>query len=449
MKINKLLLFLFLTGVFSALKAQDTISTNLYSTTDSVMENNTTLWQPDTSVTQLWNKLIEPSLKDSSLWEKGKAYNAGHFYMVPLHIAFQHNQENWQQQFAQHFKRYAEDGFYMAEPTRLYRLQYQYLASWFLVLAVQHKKDSLIPTDLYNIIYDDIDRIWNVEPAWTWKNNNLNFEEFENMRSRIIWKLYNVEMPPNTFYRAIVDEEKFVFAIAANLKTYLKLTEGDTIPKNEMLDDILQINKTIFDRRVVWNKEGGWLFQPGIWHDHIDYAYAGNISKDNPKKLSVLDIAEDVSHSHRTALWLRSFVNASESEEMSMYYDSLLKGLEYQFFNKVLVSPNDSINTYLTTNFMDGYNGVYRWNYNGLKNGYGPFELSGTMLIGWWAFLGSNAINNIYKELATRFPLPEKVLSIYEARTNEPRPADKAPNFYITGFAELMTRLAAALKTAN
>jgi len=427
------------------LKAQQTFADSvLIMTNDSSSAGN--IPATDSTIEILWDSIVAPKL-DTTLWQKGSAYDAGHFFMLPLHAAFKLENDDWQLQFAAHFKKFSETGFADAEPTRLYRLQYYYLASWFLVLAVQHQKDSLIPPNLYTVIHDEVDLIWNMETSWTWKHGLIPFKHFNNMRSRILWKLYNVDMPAKTFYRAIVDEEKFLFAIAANLKTYLKLTEADTMPANEVIDDVLLQAHVVWQRRAEWNSEGGWLFQPGYWTDHDDFLYAGNTNKNNPEKLQVDNLAEDVSHSHRTALWLTSFINASDDSNR-VFYDTLLKGLDTQFFNKVLVLPSDSVNTYLTNNFMDGSNGLYRWNFkeNQPNTGFGPFELSGTMLIGWWTFLETERIKNVYRELSLRFPIPENILAIYEARTGLPRPENRKENHYTNGFDLLICKLAALLK---
>jgi hypothetical protein len=417
------------------MQAQENISDSL--------DNNKII---DSLIAQQWNNLITPNL-DSALWQKGKAYNAAHFYMVPLHAAFQLEHDIWQLEFANHFQKFTTTGINEVEPTRLYRLQYYYLASWFMVLAAKQQKYSLIPDNLYTIIHDELDLIWNKEYAWAWSSGLIPVRQFDNMRSRILWKLYNVNLPPKTFYRAIVDEEKFVFAIAANLKTYLKLNETDTLPANAVIDNMLQLSNIVWERRVEWNEEGGWLFQPGYWTDHPDYLFAGNIDKANPKKSSVENIAEDVSHSHRTALWLQSFIEASDSAN-KIYFEKLLAGLDTQFFNYALVYPTDSVNTFLTNNFMNGWNGLYRWNYNKTEpnTGYGPYELSGTMLFGWWTFLGSERIKNVYHELSGRFPIPENILAVYEARTGQLRAPDKKENHYTNGLDALLCKLAALLK---
>jgi hypothetical protein len=432
--------------IYSTLNAQQIFSDTIISNNlqDSVKQNN--ILEHDSEIIILWDSIIIPRL-DTALWKKGTAYDAGHFFMIPLHAAFILEQEDWQNAFSKHFSRFAEIGFADAEPTRLYRLQYYYLASWFLVLATQQKKDYLIPPNLYTVIHDEVDLAWNIESSWTWNSSFIPFKKFNNMRSRILWKLYNVDVQPVTFYRAIVDEEKFVFAIAANLKTYLKLTEGDTMPDNDLVDDVLLHANIVWQRRVEWNDEGGWLFQPGFWTDHPDYAYAGNYSKENPKPIPVKNIAEDVSHSHRTALWLKSLYNASDSTNMA-YYKKLIAGLDTQFFTKVLIPPSDTINTYLTHNYMDGNNGLYRWNYkeNARNTGFGPFELSGTMLLGWWTFLEMDRIKTVYKELSEHFPLSEYILSIYEARTGTPTPENRKENHYTNGMDYLICKLAALLK---
>jgi hypothetical protein len=400
----------------------------------------------DSNTIALWNKVVANGL-NTPLWAKDNAYNAGHFYMLPLHAAFQFNNYEWQQQFAQHFERFVVDGYFDVEPTQLYRLQYYYLASWFMVLAIENGQDSLIPAGLFDIVYDDIDNFWNNEPVNNWRYPGLSLPNFNNLRSRVLWKLYNVQVPEKTFHRAIIDAEKFTFAIAANLKTYMRYTETDTLPKSQTVDDILEFAYIFFNKRVEWNETGGWLLQPGFWTNHDDYKYAGNNSKNNVQIKPVENIAEDVSHSHRTALWLKSFVKASDENERG-FYDSLLAGLEKQFFEYALLPPNDLINTYHNHNFMDGNNGLYRWNYHKDRpnTGYGAYELSGTMLIGWWTFLDTPRIKEVYNNLSQRFPIPDNILAMYQLKTGEVPLKDEINSWYLNGWAELNTRLAALLR---
>lgn len=85
----------------------------------------------------LWDKTIMSYLQDD-LWTTTNAYDAGHFLMVPLHAAFKSNEEQWQKQFAEHFKRFVNEYYKNNDhivKSRLDRLQYLYLASQFVVLS--------------------------------------------------------------------------------------------------------------------------------------------------------------------------------------------------------------------------------------------------------------------------------------------------------------------------
>lgn len=400
----------------------------------------------DTVTQRLWNELITTGLQ-TSLWKKDSAYHSGHFYMIPLHASFRLNQPEWQKQFAAHFRKFAEHGIHEVETTRLYRLQYYYLASWFMLLAAESGQNELIPPNLFNIVYTDINNLWNKDKAPVWKWEGAAVTHFDNLRSRIVWKLHNDDVPEKTYQRAIIDAENFTFAIAANLKSYLVATSNRNAAYNTMLDDMLNIAKEVFENRAVWNNDGGWLFQPGYWANHKDFVYAGNHHKNNPIPMPVENISEDVSHSHRMALWLTSLSKATGEK----LYDSLRTGLEYQFLTHVLIPPSDSINTYLTYNFMDGYNGLYRWNYNKDKpnTGYGAYELSGTILLGWWAFLESSRIADVYCELYERTPIPSHLIALYQGRTGlPPDDPNSHPWFWYlsSNFPELNCRLAAVLK---
>ncbi|NPV51845.1 MAG: hypothetical protein HPY60_11730 [Candidatus Methanofastidiosum sp.] len=207
----------------------------------------------------------------------------------------------------------------------------------------------------------------------------------------------------------------------------------------------------VFERRIVWQENGGWLFQPGILEDHPDYAYAGHkVKKFGMKPLPVEGIAMDSSHSHRFPLWLTSLADAHpEGSTKRAFYERLKKELEIQLFNKVIIPPTEEFQAWRMTNYMDGYNGIYRWNYvtQGMNNGYGPYELSGTLLLGWWSFLSSSRIQNVYNDLARNFPLPEEVIKTYTGpnTTRERHPLVKLPEAYKNGMIEIIVRLASKI----
>jgi len=94
---------------------------------------------------------------------------------------------------------------------------------------------------------------------------------------------------------------------------------------------------------------------------------------------------------------------------------------------------------------MDGWNGIYRWGYStqGENNGYGPYELSGTLIEGWWGFLESPQVSSIFKDMSNLFPLEENVVKLYVGpnTTRERHPLATWPNYFINGFGELNVRL--------
>lgn len=391
---------------------------------------------------QLWEVTVKPHLQDD-LWIDRDADDAGHALMIPLFAAFELRDPAWETQFSQQFGRFVEEG--LGTPSdadnRNGRFHYFYLASWFLVLAKETGNDALIPLGLVDILRREVRLSWEDEPAWQWDRAPFP----GGVRERIAWKM-SVDSTEHSYYRAITDEEVMLFAVAANLRHYEHLT-STTSPQSSMLDEILATARTVIAARVVRQGDGGWLFQPGYWWDHPDWAYAGHLVKaPDIKPLPVPGIAEDASHSHRWALWLTSFAEADRGNRD--YYIGLRNGLETQFFNTVYVAPSADFVAPRTRNYMDGHNGLYRWGYStlGEGNGIGPYELSGTLTLGWWTFAGPR-VRAMYADLATRFPLPASVLEVYLDRTTRIRhPLVMEPASYENGYKELTVRLAARVK---
>jgi hypothetical protein len=398
------------------------------------------------AVDDLWADTVEPYLADP-LWIDRDAYDAGHYLMVPLHAAFYLGRRDWQADFAGYAQRFVDEGY--AElgepPNREARLQHLYLLSQFAVLAIAFDRKELLPDGLTDLLYQEVHADWVGEPAWHWRGDPFP----GGMRERLLWKL-GTKAPAHGFWRAITDEELFLLAIAADLRHYERLT-GSRHARSSSVAEIVEMTRTVFEQEVAWGDDGGWVFQPGVWSDHRDYAFAGRHTKDPAlQPAPVSGIAPDTSHSHRFPLWLISFEEAwaPDSPEHGQFSD-LRAGLGMQFFQHVLVPPSDDFPAYRTTNYMDGRNGIYRWEYatQGPGNGYGPYELSGTMLLGWWAFLGTDASCALYAGLARSFPLTDDVVAVYVGpnTSRERHPLVSDPASYTNGFRQLIVTLAAAL----
>ena len=99
---------------------------------------------------------------------------------------------------------------------------------------------------------------------------------------------------------------------------------------------------------------------------------------------------------------------------------------------------------------MDGRNGIFRWEYatQGKSNGYGAFELTGIIHMGWWAFLDTDRVRKIYRLQAGRFPLSRGEIELYVG-PNTSRKRHRLvmdPEAYRNGFNELIVKLAARLQ---
>ena len=397
------------------------------------------------AINLLWERTLHEMLQDS-LWKERDAYDAGHFLMIPLQAAFSFKDQSKINDFHQFFSRFMKD--YRKDNVdtlnTLTQLHFLYLASEYLVLTKTY--EDQLPDELCNIVMDSIESIWN-QPAWQWKICSIS--EFENMKKRIEWKL-RIKEVPRSYCRAIIDEELFTFAIAADLKTILL----DESP--EFIDEILDIAYEVFSSEVVFldTESKKWLFQPGVWTDHSDYAYSGWAEiRENLTEKPVTGIATDTSHSHRFPLWLVSLERAFDKQgdlEKAQFIKRLRKGLAEQFFEKVLVPPSDEFPNYRTKNFMNGYNGIYRYGYitQGKGRGYGPYELSGTMLLGWWSFLPEKSIRDVYCYISSRFPLSEEEIKVYLGpdTTRDRHPLIKGKAQFESGILELIDGLACQFK---
>lgn len=354
--------------------------------------SHSTLWDEGTSIylqSNIWN--LEP-------------YNAAHFLMIPLHFAFASRHRTYIEDFDVFFDEFRSAytnksrNLYLTEKDFLPRLQFLYLASEYLALSKQHGRP--VDKKILDIVVNSLYFAWQ-KPSWQW-----NREDFANMRDRLKWKLQSQDVS-KSYYRAIIDEELFVFAIAANVRF---LSEQE---RPEFIEEILDLTYRVMKSEVTFNRltKNSWVFQPGVFTDHPDYAFAGwpDNRRDLPYEKKVSDISWDSSHSFRWPLWLASFqraFNSQNNENRAAYILRLREGLSEQFFKKVLIPPSGKFQNYRATNFMDGRNGVYRYKFHQKKNpnwiGYGPYGLSGSLFIGWWSFLPNTRIKQVYCYIASR-----------------------------------------------
>ena len=316
-------------------------------------------------------------------WAPSERYNATHFLMVPLHYAYQTKDQFLIQNFDTQMATLTQSNLGSMDlndsTQRLRLLQYFYLLSQYSVLS------NNTQPELSKYLLQNINNIWTKMPAWQWQR-----QPFNNMKERVQWKLHAGN--DVGFKRAIIDEEFFTFAVAADLsKIY---------PNNPVLQDINQTSLQVFQQRSSFDQAGRWLFDIGSWDTHPDFAYAGytdtrNIQDKKPIQNSVMDS----SHFLRMPLILKSLQDSYRSGSANHnFYQKARIGLEKQLFDRVLINKNNNIHL---TNFMDGRNGVYRWNHKSLRQeneGYDAYELTSSFGMGWWVFLPNQRINDLYRQ---------------------------------------------------
>ena len=394
----------------------------------------------------LFDAVVEPYLADP-LWTARDAYDAAHYLLVLLHAAYEADEEHWQELFAEHFNAFGKHltlGAADLAENRLARLQYLYLASEFAVLAWRTGRPEHVHPALIPFLTEETQRLWLEEPAWQWDR-----EPFGNMRKRVNWRLANHDVE-YSYYRAIIDEEHFLFVLAANLVTVAKLS--DTEPP-AAAEDALSFADLIYSAEIEDTPEGGWLFQPGVWTDHRDFRYAGTETFPPRGPAPVEGIAMDTSHAHRFAYWLRALAAAHRPQsDAAAHYRDLLARLDNQFHRAASVPPAGGTAYWRTNNFLDGRNGVYRWDYPTQPDtGYAPYELSGTVSLGWWSALPSARTARMYRHMAGRFPLTLAEIETYVGpnTTRDRHPIVTLPEAYRNGMFELIARVAAREATAS
>jgi hypothetical protein len=283
-----------------------------------------------------------------------------------------------------------------------------------------------------------LESLWLERPAphWAYSSN------FPNVRARLLWKL-NPTRTGQRYFAAVIDEEYFLMAIAADLYA-LSALQGH--PAGELENDVLDVAWRVFQQQGVFTEEGNWLMQPGVWADHKDYRYAGHTSLAPGLEPAVVDgIAMDVSHSHRMVLWLQSLAAGASSDERRAYYRRALSGFVRQWEKHVYLAPGTAFPWPALVNYLDGHNGVYRYRYEttGDALGYGPHQLSYALIAGWYGLLPSPMAAKGYRWLARRFPLSEEEIAFYLGpdTLRERHEIVKGKNFYTQGFAELLINI--------
>jgi hypothetical protein len=462
-------------------------------------------------------------------WEGGEAaYDRGHDWQVPLHLAFlgnvstvvdpksQNQSESWKKRFTNTFSymvRYLKApstsisgktnldvwrGPVMPTPkeenaqsgTLLNRIQFLWMVSRLVVLvkqtgSFQLESESTLREEvdlIEKFLVNEVDYFWNVENYFLWGNeepwirqNYASYYDIRGMKVRIDWLIKENQQAndTSTYYKTINDKELFLFAIAADLETSHRLTNRNA---PTIIGQILDKAKLlILNTNVMQPKGDGLLVQENVLSTNPEYLYGDvetgflkrNFPKEctdsfpsvlNPKCLQLPARNWDTLHSQRLPLIFTSLLNAyPPNSETRKRYHELRVRLEKQFMTQILVKPSADFAAYRTNNFIDGKNGMYRWQYGKQpRYGIGSFESSDTLMTGLWVFLNTERVQDMYvqqrKNVYDSFTAGGylDVVQVYDGEfiyKTLPMDSSNAPHFDRNSIAgknwELLVKLAA------
>ncbi|MCE5265734.1 MAG: hypothetical protein LLG97_19670 [Deltaproteobacteria bacterium] len=222
----------------------------------------------------------------------------------------------------------------------------------------------------------------------------------EYINKRIDKQLGNGKSP--AYCNAVTDTDMWIIAGVANiLATHKK--EKDIVPISQeeykkllnYLKAGIKLLESRFSYTELKNFDGqpvaGAIFQPGVWDEHPDFAFAGYSGKEFPKvsgtdqiKYQGKGVGWDLSHARRLVHVFETLMKSKNILDLDFPTKEVMvkmaNQLVYASFNRDFTRP-------LFSNFMDGTNGWYRVNYDGRPgSGYGPGDMSISILTGGYGF---------------------------------------------------------------
>lgn len=382
------------------------------------------------------------ALLSQPLWIDRDAYDASHHLMVPMHAAFSEGRREQIAKYAEFFSAFRTTGMADFVPDQFHRLQFLYFYSRFITMFAEGESCSSRLLEHHATALSSWLSIV-MAPAWQWDR-----ADFPTLFDRVRWKLDQQEVE-RSYYRAITDWDLYGLVIGADLSVVASKCGLEPVPQYAQS---LSLAREIFSEEITPTSVGGWVLQKGAWTDHPDFEYAGHAQvAPNLLPFPVPGISPDSSHSFRLPLLLVSFACAeapgSSSREM---FVRLTDQLAVQWRIRTVVMPDLSFMGVRMTNFMDGENGVYRYGYptQGPGRGFGPYELSGSLNIGWWGFVGPTA-KSVHQAQLANLPFQNNVLAVYVGpNTSRPRnPAFTEPDFYKGPLIQEVLRSAVEVAT--
>ena len=381
------------------------------------------------------------------LWSARDAYDSAAVLLIPLEFSFLSNLSgDLRECFKSYFNRLvlAGDSEFSGISSAGHRLQHLHLVSRYVRLSA----DATVA----HWLKDHVDNLLLSADAWQWEHDS-----FEGILNRVEWKLDADLSSPRlrygldkSYYFVLHDQDLLALALGME-QIAIHKTVGGLGACNSC-----QRAKLLFERylkeRISWVGDG-WVVDVGKWRDHHTYSMSAYLSVpiddegENLPKRPRENVVQDSSHFHRFPSILSAACRSIDDSEFLQYLQGVAKGLSFQLLNVVLETQYSRIP--VMKNYMDGWNGYYRWDYSTHGSpirGYGPYMLSGTFAFGWWALLGGEVIVP-YQRLRDAYPLNEEELALYADASSRPRhPAigNRFTNGLMRGLAKMAVHVAAS-----
>jgi hypothetical protein len=340
--------------------------------------------------------VIQYLLKYTDTSTKLNLYNASHNLLYPLHVA----SLNQTSELAFSFRKFFGQRTISASLGGKYELEqlnFAYFYAEYLRLLPSLNGDRNKFEELKNYVLN----YWQNEVGNVWSTEGINFK---GKRSRILYLLttdYKLK-PKEKYLLALTDFDMLAMSIGTSLAVIERNSLG--FVSKELLEIVTCWDK-VFKKNVVFVAKDRWLLQPGVWAEYPDYRYAGFSCVEEVKLPKIVSqIGFDVSHFSQMPGFLETLIAYFSFDPLEKsFFTRLSKGLADQFLYSVVKRPQKSSELYRFKNYMDGTNGLYRYNYYGIGTAHGPYQNPKHIFYGWWKLLKNNEIDHIYQQIAFNF----------------------------------------------
>lgn len=339
----------------------------------------------------IWQRQISDKLIPEN-WDKSYFYSAATYFTEPLAHAFGDlGTENQRAEFGAHFTDFLANGF-GDDVGWLAKGQYLSLAQQFIEAEELADGGSTdLTSGLANLILQEVLHEWvhSTDHDWRW-------EGWTGREEGINSKLESGE-------GRITDGDMYLLSLGAGLAKREVTLEGAA---SHDLAAMVGLADTVITQVGVLDDSGHWTFpsEDLLYHpDHAVYFWDGRGLIPNFAPASD-GMSWDTSHASRWPAWFETLVDAASSLGLSTTtLQKAQAGFRKVFEELVLYESVPGSGVWLTTNFADGHDGVYRWGYQSFPSdmGYGASQTSGTFLVGRWTALGSQQVTQAYEDLLT------------------------------------------------